>query len=106
MTKPIFLLGEAFGEVEARFGQPFLGSSGAELIRMLGEAGVLDLTEDDHEDLHQWYAFRKDHAIARIWAAHSGDVYRTNVFNIHPPKNDHLLLPRPQGSTPWRGIQS
>ena len=85
---PILLIGEAFGEVEARYGQPFLGSSGAELIRMLGEAGVLDLTASDHEDLHQWYAFRKDTAIARIWAAHDDKVRRTNVFRLHPPKND------------------
>ena len=36
----IALVGEAFGEQEALLGKPFAGSSGQELTRLLGEAGI------------------------------------------------------------------
>ena len=37
----IMLVGEAFGEEEERHGEPFIGTSGLELNRMLNEAGIL-----------------------------------------------------------------
>jgi len=36
----VVLVGEAFGEQEERIGLPFVGTSGQELTRMLGEAGI------------------------------------------------------------------
>lgn len=36
----ILICGEAFGEQEEKLGQPFIGSSGQELTRMLREAGI------------------------------------------------------------------
>jgi DNA polymerase len=54
----IFILGEAWGEHEAREGRPFAGAAGYELTRMLGEAGI------DRRA-----------------------CYLSNVFNIRPPGN-------------------
>lgn len=59
-TYPIMIVGEAWGEEEARTGLPFIGSAGRELNRMLEEAEI----------------DRKD-------------CYVTNVFNLQPqPTND------------------
>ncbi len=58
-TARIFLVGEAFGEQEERQGQPFVGTSGHELNRMLQEAGLL-----------------------------RSDCYVSNVVNARPPHND------------------
>lgn len=55
----ILVVGEAFGADEEREGVPFVGASGRELTRMLGDAGI-------------------DRATCRI----------TNVVNARPPGND------------------
>jgi uracil-DNA glycosylase len=55
----IAIVGEAYGEEEARQRAPFVGYTGQELTRMLSEAGI-----------------------------HRADCFLTNVFNIHPPGND------------------
>ncbi len=58
--RPIVIVGEAWGEEEARLGMPFVGASGRELDRMLEEAELS-----------------------------RGDCYLTNVFNLRPqPTND------------------
>lgn len=66
MTQPsgpcpakIMIVGEAPGEEEARKGLPFVGTSGAELDRMLSEAGILRST-----------------------------CFVTNVVRVRPPGND------------------
>jgi uracil-DNA glycosylase len=84
--KPIFLIGEAFGDYEARLNLPFVGPSGAELLRMMNESGLISLTSSDHLHLSAWYSRHDPRSIDRIWRAHP-EVYRTNVFNIHPPRN-------------------
>lgn len=58
----IMIVGEAWGADEARLGQPFVGLSGDELNRMLGEVGIL-----------------------------RSDVYVTNVVNAQPAGNDISL---------------
>lgn len=55
----IMLVGEAFGEEEERRGEPFVGSSGLELNRMLHEAGIM-----------------------------RSECYVTNVVNARPKDND------------------
>ena len=88
MTEPpLFLLGEAYATEDAKLNLPFVGSSGAELLRMLSEAGILELSDLDHSHLSNWYTYHRPQHIAAIWSAHP-ELYRTNVFNIHPPKND------------------
>lgn len=88
--KPIVLVGEALGESEVRIGgAPLVGPSGAELIRMLGEAGVIQLTSFDRDYIHRYYLENNPAHINAIWDLHP-EVHRTNVFAQHPPKNDLL----------------
>lgn len=55
----IMIVGEFYGEHDERSGEPFMGNSGAELNRMLHEAGILRT-----------------------------ECYLTNVVNARPPRND------------------
>ena len=59
MSQLIAVVGEAWGEHEARQRSPFVGPSGYELTKMLGEAGI-----------------------------HRADCFLTNVFNLRPERND------------------
>ena len=63
---------------------PFVGPSGIELIRMLGESGLITLTTFDRDYIHRYYTTNDPSAIAAIWDLHP-EVYRTNVFSTHPP---------------------
>ena len=85
--KPILLVGEARGEAEARLNTSFVGPSGAELLRMLNEAGVIEFGFADRDYLHRYYAQSDSSCLEAIWHLHP-EVIRTNVFNQHPPRND------------------
>lgn len=85
-NKPIFLVGEARGEYEARINSAFVGPSGIELLRMMNEAGLITLDSADTADISRFYKRGDPHAIDAIWLRHP-EFYRTNVFNIHPPAN-------------------
>jgi uracil-DNA glycosylase len=84
--KPIFLVGEAMGENEVKIGRGFVGASGAELIRMLGDAGVISLTSSDREYISRYYRTYDPWTLDAVWELHP-EVYRTNVFQQHPPGN-------------------
>ena len=45
--KPILLVGEAQGENEHKIGKGFVGTTGAELLLVLHDAGVITLTSAD-----------------------------------------------------------
>jgi len=85
--KPLFLLGEAWGENESRTHAAFCGHSGLELLRMLQDAGQLQLTSADRGFISDFYRRGDPQAINSIWRLHADEFYRTNVFNIHPPAN-------------------
>lgn len=86
--KPIVLVGEALGESEVKLGGlPLVGPSGAELLRMLAEAKVIDFTSTDREYLRRYYSESNPAHIDAIWQCHP-EVYRTNTFQIQFPKND------------------
>ncbi len=95
--KPIFLLGEAKGENEARYGAGFVGSSGLELIRMLADAEIIRLTSDDRDRIRYWYSERDPYHLDCIWRQHP-EVYRSNVFQLHPPGNDLLFFCGPKAT--------
>ena len=97
MPKPIFLVGEAPGEAEERLGSHFVGPSGAELIRMLGQSGVIHLTPFDRDYIHRYYTLFDPACIDAIWQLHP-EIYRTNVFSIHPPRNDIEFFCGPKAS--------
>lgn len=87
VVKPIFLLGEALGENELKTGTPFVGAAGVELLRMLDEARCIELTTTDRSYISRYFQYGDPHQIDMIWKLHP-EVYRTNVFNLHPPRND------------------
>jgi uracil-DNA glycosylase len=86
MKTKIVLCGEAWGEYEQRIGQPFVGPSGIELLRMLNDARVIELTSTDRDYISDYYRRGDPRCIDSVWRLH-GEIYRTNVFNIHPPAN-------------------
>lgn len=97
MNPRVVLVGEAPGEVESRFGAPFVGPSGIELIRMLGEAELISLTGFDRDYIHAYYTRNDPGAVAAIWDLHP-EIHRTNVFTTHPPRNDLEFFCGPKSS--------
>lgn len=95
--KPIVLVGEAMGEAEIKLGRSFVGPSGIELIRMLGEAEVIHLTSIDRQYIHRYFTHSDPTCTDAIWSLHP-EVYRTNVFMSHPPRNDLEFFCGPKAS--------
>lgn len=91
ITKPIILLGEAWGKNEAQIGEAFVGPSGIELLKMLAEAGLLTLTSHDRDDLRRYWRTENPAHTNRVWLNHP-EFVRLNVFNLHPPQNDLTIL--------------
>lgn len=89
---PILLVAEAYGETEARFGAPLVGPSGAQLLKMLDEAGIIALNKPDKVCINRYYETQDGKWIDRVWRAHHDLVRRTDVFNLHPAGNDIELL--------------
>lgn len=85
-SPPIFLVGEAFGENEAKLGRPFVGASGVELLRMLAEAEIIFLTGEDYSYIGRYYDTGKPEMLDAVWNMHP-EVYRTNVINRRPAGN-------------------
>lgn len=85
--KPLVIVGEARGEYEHRINSSFVGPSGIELLRMLHDARVLTLTTTDRQYISAYYQRGDPRQVEAIWELHRDEVYRTNVFNIHPPAN-------------------
>lgn len=83
----LVLVGEAWGEAEARLSQAFVGPSGAALLSMLAESGLIDWTSADRDFLRRYYTTQDSLLIDAIWQLHP-EIFRTNVFNIHPARND------------------
>ena len=90
----ILIVGEAWGESESQVRKPFVGESGKELWRMLGEA-MPDVSPDLHSaaaEMHKfgalaWVGKRED------WLEAAGIAY-TNVFALRPYDNkiEHLTV--------------
>lgn len=95
--KPIVLLGEAYGEHEAAISAGFVGASGIELLRMLDEAKVIELTAEDRSYISKFYNTGDPRMTDAVWQMHP-EVYRTNVFLQHPPGNrlEHFCGPKAQ----------
>jgi uracil-DNA glycosylase len=87
VSKPIFFIGEAMGENEVRINRGFVGATGAELLRMLSEASVISLSPLDSAHLRSFWATRDPWSLDKIWENHREEVFRTNVFQLHPPGN-------------------
>lgn len=90
-AKPILLLGEAWGQREAQIKRAFVGPSGIELLRMLAEAGLLDLTAKDQWDLRRYWKTENPQWVDLVWDRHP-EFTRANVFDLHPQGNDLTTL--------------
>jgi hypothetical protein len=84
---PILLLGEFSTEHDIRANSTFCSPGGAELLRILTEAGVVSLSAFDRDYLHRYYATNDPTLLDAIWSLHP-EIARTNVFLQHPTKND------------------
>jgi uracil-DNA glycosylase len=94
----LLVLGEARGEQEARINSCFVGPSGIELLRMLNDASVIQLTSQDRNDISDFYRRGDPRCVDSVWSRQV-DVVRTNVFNRHPPGNrlEHFCGPKSDG---------
>lgn len=77
MTK-LVLIGEAFGEQEARLQSPFVGAAGQELARMLHGAG--------YPCAFVPYTFNSSIRMVNYWSKFPFPLL--NVFSSHPPENN------------------
>lgn len=82
----MLLVGEAWGEGEATARKPFVGTSGQELFRMLGEA-----MPDAEPELHAKASEDMKYGLAWVrardlWLEAIG-IGATNVLNLRPPGN-------------------
>lgn len=84
---PIFILGEAWGENEARVHHALVGASGIALLQMMDEAGLIDLSSEDQSFIRKYWDTRDPNMVKMIWNLHP-EFYTTNVFNFRPPGND------------------
>lgn len=75
------------GANEVKIGRGFVGASGIELLKMLAEAQVIILTSTDRDYLNLYYTNGDPSMIDMIWNLHP-ELYRTNVFQQHPPGNN------------------
>jgi len=87
MKADVMLLGEAWGRHEDILKRAFVGTSGVELLRMLHEAKLISFTSADYNHIRAWYQTENPSYVDFIWDSHP-ELYRTNVFNVHPPGND------------------
>lgn len=85
-AKPIFIIGEARTAEDHRANSSFCSAGGVELLRLLNESGIIKLSGHDKGLIGDYYRRGDPRAIDSIWALHP-EVYRTNVFQIHPPAN-------------------
>ena len=95
MNPPIVIVAEAWGRDELALQAALVGSSGAMLLRLLGDAKLLELNSIDRTCIHKFYETRDPKWINKVWKAHD-EVVRTNVFNLHPADNnlDELCGPK------------
>lgn len=95
MPKPIVLVGEAKGADEERIASSWVGAAGAMLLRLLNDSGIIHFNSFAQEYISRWYKFRDSKAVQACWDLFP-EVYRTNVFQLHPPGNqlEHFCGPK------------
>src|SRR5258706_2071199 len=85
-SKPIVLLGEAEGANKTKIGKGLVGPSGVKLLRMLSEAGAIELTSSARDYISNYYSTGDPNQLDMVWNLHS-EFHRANVFNLHPQGN-------------------
>lgn len=107
MTKPILICGEARGAEEHRINSSFVGASGVELLRLLNDAKIITLSGNDRGLIGDYYRRGDPRSIESVWRLHP-EVFRTNVFQIHPPANrlEWFCGPRADGIPSYPALLS
>ena len=95
----IVFIGEAFGRDEEAQSQPFVGASGKEFWRMLGEA-MPQITPQEHQRVAELHRFGNSWINSRSDWLHAAGIAFTNVFNFRPPDNSIPSLCAPRSSLP------
>lgn len=102
---PCIFIGEAWGEAEARYEVPFVGSAGQELYRMLGQAGFHTQPLERYEVspltmMRRWSTFK--HPLLNVFNARPAkDSNEVQLFYAHRKDNtpiDTSFGPRRFGS--------
>lgn len=86
----LVLCGEAYGEMEAAIGYPFVDPAGYELLTLLEDSSLVELTPFDRECIkNRWNAsgVLAAHYMRSIWEAHP-EIHLTYVFNLRPENNE------------------
>jgi len=94
---PILILGEFPSEAEVISGHPFTGPSGAELIRILAESGLISLTPTHRESLRNYYTTSDPTRLQSIWSANPF-IHLANTFTTHPAHNNPEFFCGPKTS--------
>lgn len=97
LLKPLVLLGEAMGANEVKTQTPFVGAAGVELLRMLDDASVIELSAEDTSFISRFWNTGDPLCIDAVWRLHP-EVYRANVFDFHPHANDISTLCGPKAT--------
>jgi len=101
----VILVGEAMGENEAQAKRPFVGWSGKELWKMLGEAWP-DCAPQEHRIAQACFDMKDNGWIEqrKAWLEKAGVLF-TNVLALQPPNNNLELISVPKGDRgepyPW-----
>ncbi len=82
----IALVGEAYGEQEAKLNTPLVGPTGIELLKLLDEAQIISLTPEDWTFISKFWDTSDPTFVQMIWNMHP-ELKKTNVFNLRPPGN-------------------
>lgn len=90
-TPSMLLVGEAWGENEAKMRQPFVGYSGKELFKMLGEAMPL-VGPIEHARVCDLFRYDLAWANSRQQWLNEAGIGITSVFNFQPPANRVIEL--------------
>lgn len=93
----IVLVGEAFGESEAVCRQPFVGTAGRELWRLLGEA-IPTVAPKAHSRALEMHRYGNAWIGSRSEWLGEAQIAMTNVLAFRPPDNkiDQLCVPKGQ----------
>lgn len=82
----VVFVGEAFGRDEEAQGQPFVGASGKEFWKILGEA-MPQVWPEEHQKVMELHRYGNSWINARSDWLHAAGIAFTNVFNFRPPDN-------------------
>ena len=83
----LVILGEAFGRNENEIQKPFVGESGKELFRMLGEAFPL-VAPDLHREICEVFKYDRAWINRRDAWLREASIAFTNTLNFRPWNND------------------